>query len=154
MSSNLPSTRRSATTAVLLLSVMTAASAGAIYKWVDASGQVHYSQTPPPGAPAHLQGDLKPAASLDAPPPLPADATASGSADANAGKTASAAADSPADRAKRCSDAQARVTFLQEKTAHRLAVPQPDGSLARMTDEQFADQLGKAQQAVASNCGK
>lgn len=139
-----------AASAALLLAVP--ASAGAIYKWVDASGQTHYGQTPPPGRPAQLEADLKPAANMDAPPPLPVDNPPEAST-AAAGSAKSPAI-SAADRAKRCSDAQARVTFLQEKTAHRLAVTQSDGSLARMTDEQFAEQLGKAQQAVASNCSQ
>ena len=35
---------------LLLCVCVTAASADPLYKWVDADGHVHYSQTPPPGA--------------------------------------------------------------------------------------------------------
>ncbi|HEY3646041.1 MAG TPA: DUF4124 domain-containing protein [Gammaproteobacteria bacterium] len=35
---------------LLLCACMAAVSADPLYKWVDADGHVHYSQTPPPGA--------------------------------------------------------------------------------------------------------
>lgn len=137
----------------LLLALPLSAMAQAkVYRWVDAQGQVHYSQTPPPeiGAQAHSVRTV-PASAAPAPSPSPPAATKP------ATPAAQAAAVDPnverAERAKRCTEARDRVTYLEEKTARRLGVEQPDGSLARMTEEEFEDRLGKARGEVTRNCG-
>jgi len=132
---------------LLLLSLAAVpATAGTVYKWKDSSGQVHYTQTPPPeGAvrePAQrsAQADVQPGVTLNAPSPPPKPAKAPGEPGAAPVETAGA-------KAKRCTQAKERLSFLEERTAYRLMVEQPDGSSARMTEEEFQQRLGKAQEA-------
>ncbi|WP_346838069.1 DUF4124 domain-containing protein [Microbulbifer sp. SAOS-129_SWC] len=53
--------------ALLLAVAMTAAADGGLYRWVDADGQVHYSDQPPPqGKAENVAGALRPINSADA----------------------------------------------------------------------------------------
>lgn len=119
-----------------------------VYRWVDAQGQVHYSQTPPPdiGAQAHstrtVPSSAAPAAATPAKPAAPA--TEATKVDPKVERE---------ERAKRCTEARDRITYLEEQTARRLGVEQPDGSLARMTEEEFQDRLAKARGEATKNCG-
>jgi hypothetical protein len=134
--------------ALLLLSLPLSAAAQ-IYKWTDANGQVHYSQNPP------AQGSYK-----DVTPDLPQ--LSGGAAAVTTGKRAAAQGSSSsggqaqlqakADNEERCAKARERISFLQEKTAHRLYVTGDDGQPARMTDEQFTSQLKDAQDAADKYC--
>ena len=141
---------------VLLLAVLalplSALAEAKVYRWVDAQGQVHYSQTPPPeiGAQAHSTRTVP--ASPAAPSAAPAAAPAKSAAPVAEAAKPDPAAEREA-RAKRCTEARDRITYLEEKTPRRLGVEQPDGSLARMTEEEFEDRLNKARSEVAKNCG-
>lgn len=136
--------------ALLLCSLPLAASAQ-IYKWTDANGQVHFSQNPP------QQGNFQ-----DVTPQLPVSGAATGSApakrrvrSASAGSSDDAAQQqlqAKADNEERCAKARERISFLQEKTAHRLFVTGDDGQPARMTDDQFDQQLKDAQDAAGKYC--
>lgn len=122
--------------------------AGSIYKWTGADGQTHYGETPPLGvqAQAQAQSNIKPGATMTA-PAVPAPVAA-------AKPTEAKPVESKTARAGRCQTAQARIAYLEEKTARRLFVPQADGSEARMTEEEFDVQLNKAKAVVADSCGK
>lgn len=137
-------------TALLLMSLVALpAAAGTVYKWKDASGQVHYTQTPPPeGAvrePAQrsTQAAVQPGVTLSAPAPA--------APPAQTGKPpevkGAAAVETAEAKAKRCSEARERVAFLEERTAYRLMIEQPDGSSSRMTEEEFQDRVAKAREA-------
>jgi hypothetical protein len=132
-------------TLLLLLSALPLLAEAAVYRWVDASGQVHYSQTPPPDVGAQAQS-IRTVPASPAPPvaPKPEGQVAPK-------PSASAEVDLEA-RNKRCSEARARITYLEEKTARRLGIEQPDGSLARMTEEEFQARLQTARDAVTKNC--
>ena len=61
---------------VLLLLFASCGAFAQIYKWTDKNGQVHYSQTPPPGQAAGAV-DFRESQLGEAPPPKPADSPAS-----------------------------------------------------------------------------
>lgn len=129
------------TTALIISLVALPAAAGNIYKWKDAQGQVHYSQTPPERGPvtAKPQGSVQPGVSLQAPPALTPAAVASTAAP---DKTPGAEV-----KAKRCEASKQRLVFLEEHPAQRLMVQGADGSESRMTEEQHDQNVAKAQEA-------
>jgi len=137
--------------ALLLCSLPLAASAQ-IYKWTDASGQVHFSQNPP------KQGeyqDVTPQGSVSGTSTggQPAGRSASVSSPSSGDDAArQRAVQAKADNEERCAKARERISFLQEKTAHRLMVTGDDGQPARMTDDQFNQQLQDAQDAAGKYC--
>ncbi len=138
--------------ALLLPSIAVAAP---IYRWVDANGQVHYGQTPPQGSDARLQGQSKPSGAKPSAPPAPAAASAPPVPNAQTAAASKKPAEpSAAETAKACAAARERIEMLQTKTARRIFLPQKDGSVSRMTDEEFATALAAAQKAEASNCRK
>lgn len=139
------------TIATLLCSLPLAVSAQQIYKWVDANGQVHFGQNPP------KEGNYQ-----DVTPQQPVSGAATGggggthpartswpSSSSGAGNTA---LQSKTDDEERCAKARERISYLQEKTAHRLFVTGDDGQPARMTDDQFNEQLKDAQDAADKYC--
>jgi hypothetical protein len=136
---------------VLLLCSLPLAASAQIYKWTDANGQVHFSQSPP------KEGNYQ-----DVTPQLPLSGTTTGGGSSTrrsappvaAGDDAAQqrAVQAKADNEERCAKARERISYLQEKTAHRLLVTGPDGQPARMTDEQFAAELQDAQDAASKYC--
>lgn len=118
-------------------------SAGNIYKWTDAQGQVHYSQTPPRhgAVVAKPQSSVQPGVSLQAPPPPvpPSIARTAAPEKTPAPETAEA-------KAKRCANSRQRLQFLEENPARRLMVEGADGSESRMTEEQHDQNVAKAQE--------
>ena len=141
------------TIALLLCSLPLAASAQ-IYKWTDASGQVHFSQNPPPqGTYQDVTPELPVSgASTGGTPAKRARSTASGSSSGGDDAARQQALQAKADNEERCAKARERISFLQEKTAHRLFVTGDDGQPARMTDDQFNQQLQDAQDAASKYC--
>ncbi|MFI4981078.1 MAG: DUF4124 domain-containing protein [Nevskiales bacterium] len=135
--------------ALFLLCSLPLAASAQIYKWTDANGQVHFSQNPP------KEGNFQ-----DVTPQLPVSGATSGGAapakrrqNAAAPPTNDTALQAKADNEERCAKARERISFLQEKTAHRLFVTGDDGQPARMTDDQFDQQLQDAQDAASKYCG-
>lgn len=123
--------------------------AATVYKWRDATGQVHYSQTPPPtGKASDAKIDTRhPGVIMQgtpAPKPAEADATTEKKP---AGAEVAAAPETREAKTKRCADAEARLSFLIESTARRLMVSQPDGTQARMSEEDYEQNLSKAREA-------
>jgi hypothetical protein len=135
--------------AALLLGGAPLLASAQIYKWTDANGEVHFSQSPP------KVGNYE-----DVTPQFPASGSGSqayrhSAAAANGGDDAAKqhALQAKADDEERCAKARERISFLQEKTAHRLMVTGEDGQPARMTDEQFNQELQDAQDAASKYCG-
>lgn len=137
-------------TLVLLLCGLPLAASAQIYKWTDDKGQVHFSQNPPKTG---VYTDVTPTEPVSGtemgpkPPPrfAPHGGASSGAAQGNL--------QARADDAERCAKANERISYLQEKTARRLFVTGDDGQPARMTDEQFDEQLKDAQDAAGKYCG-
>lgn len=135
---------------ILLLCGLPLVTSAQIYKWTDANGQVHFSQNPP------KQGnyqDVTPqqpisGTSTDGGKPRPAAGTSPGGGD----KAPQQSLQAKADNEERCAKARERISFLQEKTPRRLMVTGDDGQPARMTEEQFNQQLQDAQDAAGKYC--
>ncbi len=129
--------------ALLLSLAALPSAAGNVYKWKDASGQMHYSQTPPPAGSVSVQpqAEVQPGVTMNAPPAPPAPATA------KPADPKTAAPETKEAKAKRCTDSRERLAFLEERTARRLMIAQPDGSESRMTEEEFAQRVDQAKTA-------
>ena len=130
--------------AVLLCCLPVLAWAQQIYKWTDASGVVHFSQNPP------AQGSYE-----NVTPNLPPPGQAPKyhlSDESGTGKTASQATQAQADNEERCAKARERVSFLKDKTAHRLYTTGADGQPSRMTDEEFDAAVKDANDAAQKYC--
>jgi hypothetical protein len=138
------------TIALLLCSLPLAVSAQQIYKWTDANGLVHFSQNPPKDGNYENVTPQQPVSGAwtggahASRPSMPAESSSSGS---------DAAQQAKADNEERCAKAHERISFLQQETAHRLMVTGADGQPARMTDEQFDQELKDAQDAADKYCG-
>ncbi|MGQ0618968.1 MAG: DUF4124 domain-containing protein [Panacagrimonas sp.] len=133
-----------------------APAAGRAYRWVDAAGQVHYSQQRPASG---LYQVVEPSTR--------ASAAIGGSAASDAQKrfleSAEAADKLAAEQEARrrqalaesrtvCDKARARLVFLDERTARRLAVENPDGTAARMDDAEFERRRTAVQQQIQEHC--
>lgn len=139
--------------AILLCSLPLAATAQQIYKWTDANGQVHFSQNPPKeGAFQNVTPEGPMSGTTTGGSPAPKRSWRSASSSSSSSGADSAALQAKAENEERCAKARERISFLQEKTAHRLFVTGDDGQPARMTDEQFNQQLQDAQDAASKYC--
>ncbi|MDE2148608.1 MAG: DUF4124 domain-containing protein [Gammaproteobacteria bacterium] len=140
--------------AALLLLLLPLCAQAAIYRWTDAGGVIHFSQSPPSGR-AFVRIDPQ------VPPPTPAPAVKALDRTAQQLNTEQgerqqaheAELAAKARRAEDCAKARSRISFLEEKTAHRLFVKGSDGQRTRMTQEQFEQQLSQARAAETASCG-
>lgn len=139
--------------AVLTALPVSAAVSAEIYRWVDAGGVVHFSQDPPNGTPyTRVTPQLAPATPAPHVEGLRNAQRAGEGAEAESNKTRDAGLKLKAETLERCAKARDRITFLQEKTAHRLFKTGPDGQPARYTDEEFDAELKKAQNEADQTC--
>jgi hypothetical protein len=129
------------------------------FKWVDKDGRTQYGDTPPPGVKATR---LKPPSAGSAPAPVtsakkdekpltPEAAFQKRQKDARdaADKAAKERADAEARRSN-CDSAQANLRQLQ--SGQRIATMNSAGERVFMDDSARAQQVERAQQAVAENC--
>jgi hypothetical protein len=161
--------------ACLLALSLTGAHAQTLWKWRDASGQLHISDTAPPaGTPAKNivssppGGVLPPPSSLTAAAAAPATPAASTPAAVSSLDKKKAAADQEkadkekADRAaldaknaaarkENCASAQASLAGLQ--SGQRIARINDKGEREVLDDSGRADEIKRVQGIVASNCG-
>lgn len=157
----------------LLLSTSVSAAA-TIYRWRDAEGQIHFTQTPPAVGIEYetLRGDAiltdsgsGSGSDSEASPEAPAAPAAPSAEAANreflrkaeeANKAeAEAKAAANAERAKRdarCKEAQARVALLESAPPRRFATPDANGQYARLNEDEYAKLREDANKAVADSC--
>jgi type IV secretory pathway VirB10-like protein len=154
----LPAARHSLAVAVLGLPLVCAAPASAtMYRWVDDTGAVVYSQSPPRDGRA---------ASAVAPPPPP-----SSSADAErqqlegqlkqadearkkqqeGQKAQQETAAKDADRKRNCDAARQNLELIQNRPP-QTRFQMPNGEYRRFTDEEREAELKKAREFVDKNC--
>ena len=146
-----------ALTAILVVITATSSAAGkhGIYKWVDDSGAVHYSQTPPPDAQAQ---EMKPA-------PGPADdpAAISGklqkqvdameerlSEQREGAADAQQWAEIQKIRRDNCATAKANLAKLQQ--GGNRAYRTPDGEVVRLTEEERQRRINETNRQIQENC--
>lgn len=141
----------------LLLSLPVAAAAAKMYRWVDAKGQVHFSQVPPAGR--TFESLAKPAPASEEPAAPMAGDTATRTflervdTESRARAETEAQRKAAADDARaQCDRARARVAFLDERTPRRLATENPDGSVSRMDESEFARRRDAAQHEIDAYC--
>ncbi|TAM26562.1 MAG: DUF4124 domain-containing protein [Nevskiaceae bacterium] len=145
-----------ATWAVMLLGLYllpAAVSAQAsVYRWVDARGQVHYSQTPPAKGAYRLLDTPAPTVFTPDRKAMSEFLQAADQREA-AGQQARALADQQrvAD-AGQCAEASTRLEYLESRPPRRFFVTGPDGEPSRMTDEQWEARKGEAQARILKSC--
>lgn len=150
--------------ALVMASLSAVAGAETIYKWIDSSGQIHYTDLPPKQTGAkllgiydHHVGDVdddegaddysngEPGDDTSAPP---APATFPEPPPSNEA-VAAAAADAERVRVERCKLAQDR--YKQYIEARRL-FRETDGQRVYLTDKELSDARAKAKQTVDEYC--
>jgi hypothetical protein len=154
--------------ALVMASLTAVAGAETIYKWIDSSGQIHYTDLPPKQADArllgvydHQVGDVddegngaengddygngEPADDASTPPAPASFPEPPPSNEA----VAAAAADAEKVRAEHCKLAQER--YKQYIEARRLFREQ-DGERVYLTDKELSDARAKAKQTVDDYC--
>ena len=159
--------------ACLLAVAASGASAQAIYKWRDASGQLHISDTPPPSdTPAKdiIQRPAPRAAAVHEAGSAASAATASANADAGDSELAKKKKKLDQDKAQAAAiekvkaeqqqaDARAAACASAQQTARtmsaggRIARVNANGEKEFLDDAAIAGELRRAQDAVAQSCG-
>jgi hypothetical protein len=154
--------------AVLLAGVAAMAAAETVYKWVDASGQVHYTDLPPRQGDAKIVGVYQQDAGVvEGDGSDNGDYTEEGGGDDNAqasteskprtaeppvSKEAIAAAENDAAKAKvvQCKEAQDR--YQRYLDSRRLFRETADGKRQYLTDQELTEARARAKLAVDDYC--
>ncbi|MGH8278058.1 MAG: DUF4124 domain-containing protein [Gammaproteobacteria bacterium] len=138
------------------LTVVAAAQAQEVYRWVDAQGNVHYSQTPPPGAVTHVKRVNI------VPPPINITNARDQQALVNAVAAANAAHQKAADEAaqaaaKRAQQQQAcdaaRQQLQQYMESHRVITNANSANPTYYTGDDLVKLREQAQAQVNKICG-
>jgi len=117
-----------------------------IYKWKDASGTVHYSETPPPTGTKFNKVNI---VGSDVSTP---DASASASASTTPAPASTASTtDTPANRNKLCNDLQHNLSEL--KGSAPLNVDDGKGHVVGMDANRRKQELTSAQSQYSQYCG-
>lgn len=146
---------------LLLIALLAACSvqAAEVYKWVDANGIVHYSDAPPPADAKNVErmriGGGVVAATDPAVAANPSEGEAGVPADAQQkpkqAPPPKSVDDTPENRAKLCSQAQANLELLQSKFPV-TGTSAADGSQQMLDDKARQARIGAEQQNVATYC--
>lgn len=127
--------------------------AAAVYRWVDADGVVHFSQSAPVGQGAErIQPDVPPPTSAPAQKGMVQFSRTYEAQQTRQDKVREVALKRKAQRAEACAKARDRVSALEAATAHRLFVPDPGGGRHRMTEPEFERHLAAAQAQIKASC--
>lgn len=137
---------------LLLLAVIPPALCAQMYRWVDDKGQVHYTQTPPPGRKATPVAPAPPPSEGGNQKALNKALEADIKDRPKRAEEAAKAAQEQARKQENCRQAQERLKSLDASTARRLMVQDEKGQPARMTEEQFQQKRAEAQQQISENC--
>ena len=133
-------------TLTLLLLPLGTVQASKLYKWVDESGQVHYTQTPPAQGQARQSQEMQ----------LPRSVTAVGNADSAAAAAvddSAPASDDPVEqfraiRAENCKIARQNLEVY--KTSERIS--QADGQVLVLDDQSRAAKIAEAEGMIREFC--
>jgi hypothetical protein len=138
--------------ALVLLLVAPVVSAQ-VYKWVDAKGTTHFSETPPSAGTKYSQvnvaasdGDAASSSSTSAPATDSAPNTSSGSSDQN-----QTMADTPENRAKLCTQLKGSINTL---TGSAPVVEQQNGQQTLLNADQRKQQLDASQSQYQMYCAQ
>ena len=124
-----------------------------VYKWVDAKGTTHFSETPPPVGTKYSQvnvavsdGDAASSSSTSAPATDSAPNTSSGSSDQS-----QTMADTPENRAKLCTQLKGSINTL---TGSAPVVEQQNGQQTLLNADQRKQQLDASQSQYQMYCAQ
>lgn len=145
--------------AVALALLMLPAGAGAqIYKWIDAAGNLHYSQTPPPSQrytemavtpPSSSAGDE--AGQLQELIDRQQDADVREAEDRH---QAAERAKQMAERAALCVKARDDLARLTTGSGQRHLMKEGDGTIHRLSAEEHAQLIERVRKDIADNCSE
>lgn len=147
------------TAAIVLLSMGLAISShstlanGAVYRWVDAEGSVHYGEHPPKGVEAKLikKGSKKRRGKKNSEPETsdPGTTTSTGTADSSNVDTSATEA-----RVKKnpefCKRATANLKMLTEKA--RIRQRKANGEVHYLSEKEVDEQKNIAREAIKTHC--
>jgi hypothetical protein len=147
---------------LVLAGLATSAAGETVYKWVDARGQIHYSDLPPREPGARVLATINRAVGFadeedgeDAagapPPPPPSPAFQDMDSDGDARAAAAVQRDVAAQRAEMCKQAQERYTqYIQSQRLFRTT---PDGQRQYLSEAELTQARVDAKKAVDEYCG-
>ena len=137
---------------LLLLAALPLAAGAQAYRWVDEKGQVHYSQTPPPGKKVEPVAPPRPPSSA---PNQEALNQSLESERASAPERAAAAERTAAARQQieqQCKQAREQLAYMEAKTARRLGTTDEQGNVSRVSEEEFQARRAELQRVIAEGC--
>ena len=151
--------------ALLMAGVAAMAGAETVYKWIDSSGQVHYTDLPPSQSGARILGVYQQEAGTvegedsddytdegDTGEPPAQDTESPRTPEPPVSNEAMEAAQADAEKAKvmQCKEAQDRYQRYIE--SRRLFRETPDGKRVYLTDQELTEARARAKQAVTDYC--
>jgi len=136
----------------VLLAALPLAAAAQVYRWVDDKGQVHYTQTPPPGKNAEQVGAPPPPADAPNQDALNQSLQADKAAEPGRRAEAERAAQAQAQLEQQCRQAREQLAYMDEKTARRLGTTDEQGNVSRVTEEQFQARRAELQRVISERC--
>lgn len=133
----------------VLLTLSTGATAGQIYKWVDAQGNVHFGSQPPEGQEAaSVNPNISQPKTLPAKPPA-ADKGTHDKQKAADDKVKGDVAKQEAEREKFCE--ATRYNLAQLKNNPRLRV-EIQGETRRLTEKERQQRIAESEASIKENC--
>ena len=130
------------------------AGAQQIYKWKDAGGVVHYSQTPPASSVHYTRMHLTSQPEVSSGTPAPANPASGGAPENNpAGPPAASGGtvpDTPSNRAGLCRQLSSNIALLQSKQP--VVTAGSDGKQQVMSDDAREQQLAAARTQQTQYC--
>jgi hypothetical protein len=143
------------TCGMMLALVTSLAAADQVYKWVDPQGNVHFSQTPPPGTKVQARP-----VTVYVPPPDPqslqnTQQVEQAQADKDKAAADAAAKNKPdataqAQKKAHCDDLRSRLVVLQQ--SGRAATSDAQGNLTYLDDDARAKQEATIQDQINKDC--
>jgi hypothetical protein len=139
-------------TLLLALAAVPLAAGAQAYRWVDEKGQVHYSQTPPPGKKAEAVAPPPPVSGAPNQDALNRSLDQERATEPERRKAAENAAAQQQQIQQQCNQAREQLAFMEAKTARRLGTTDDQGNVSRVTEEEFQARRAELQRVIAERC--
>ena len=137
----------------LALVLLPAIAGAQAYKWKDANGQVHYSQTPPLGQQVEEVRPAPPPSSNPNQDSLNQSLSDSNKAAPDRERAAQQAADQAAQKQTACKQALEGIAYMDAHQGRsRMTTTDAQGKVARVTDQEFAARRAEMQASADKNC--
>lgn len=134
----------------VLLTLSTGATAGQIYKWVDAQGNVHFGSQPPEGQEASAVNPNISQPKLNSPPKsTTTDSSNTTSQEKIDEKVKEDVAKREAERKKFCETVRTNLSQMQNNPRIRI---EEKGELRRLTEEERQARIAESEKAIAEHC--